>query len=100
MFQRKIWIWRHIVDLVSSQWEELLPEDDEQVTSSRPEVDQAALNELLAMGFPEVRCRKALSKTSNAGAEIALNWLLEHMEDPGRHFIILNTLFFINSIKC
>ena len=34
------------------------------------------------MGFPENRCKKALIKTGNSGADAAMNWLFEHMEDP------------------
>jgi len=34
------------------------------------------------MGFPETRSRKAAIKTNNTGAEAAMNWLLEHMDDP------------------
>jgi len=33
------------------------------------------------MGFPQNRCEKAAYVTKNAGAEVAMNWLLEHMED-------------------
>jgi len=34
------------------------------------------------MGFPEVRAQKALLATHNQGAEIAMEWLIQHMEDP------------------
>lgn len=37
----------------------------------------------MAMGFPEIRCRNAILKTGNNGAEVAMNWLFEHMDDPG-----------------
>ena len=37
----------------------------------------------MQMGFPENRCKRALLNTGNNGAEIAMNWLFEHMEDPG-----------------
>jgi ubiquitin carboxyl-terminal hydrolase 5/13 len=61
--------------------ESLLP-DDNTASNSTPNVDTEALNQLLAMGFPEVRCMKALMKTGNSGADNAMNWLFEHMEDP------------------
>lgn len=35
------------------------------------------------MGFPEIRCKKALIATGNNGTEIAMNWLIEHIDDPG-----------------
>ncbi|KAJ3148786.1 hypothetical protein HDU86_007341 [Geranomyces michiganensis] len=58
-----------------------LPEDSDSGTSA-PNIDQGALNQLLGMGFPEVRCTKALLATGNNGAEVAMSWLFEHMEDP------------------
>ena len=48
-----------------------------------PDVDAAAVAQLEAMGFPTIRCQKALLATGNNGAEIAMGWLFEHMEDPG-----------------
>lgn len=63
--------------------EELLPETSAAAVSE-PSFDQAALDQLLAMGFPENRCKRALMKTGQAGAEVAMNWLFEHMEDAGK----------------
>lgn len=37
---------------------------------------------LEAMGFPRVRCEKALHATGNSDPEAASNWLFSHMEDP------------------
>ena len=61
--------------------EELLPESAS--AAAEPTFDQAALDQLLAMGFPENRCKRAMMNTGNSGAEAAMNWLFEHMEDPG-----------------
>lgn len=36
------------------------------------------------MGFPVEACRKAVYHTKNAGIETAMNWVMEHMDDPGR----------------
>ncbi|TEB19535.1 ubiquitin carboxyl-terminal hydrolase 14 [Coprinellus micaceus] len=48
-----------------------------------PEFDEAALGQLQAMGFPLIRCQKALLATGNNGdAEAAMEWLFGHMEDP------------------
>lgn len=54
-----------------------------------PEFDQAALAQLEAMGFPLVRCQKALLATGNSDPEAAMEWLFAHMEDPGSspHFL-------------
>ncbi|KAM0792178.1 hypothetical protein ACM66B_004875 [Microbotryomycetes sp. NB124-2] len=57
-----------------------LPEDQESV-AQEPQFDAEAMNQLLGMGFPEMRCKKALLATGNGGAEVAMNWLFEHMED-------------------
>lgn len=52
-------------------------------SSSKPEnFNQESLNALLGMGFPEIRCKRALLKTNNGSADVAMNWLFEHMEDP------------------
>lgn len=40
------------------------------------------LDQLMSMGFPQVRCEKALQATGNNDAEMAAAWLFEHMEDP------------------
>ena len=61
--------------------EELLPEDA--ATESNKFVpNEAAVSQLEGMGFPRVRCEKALHATGNADAETAMNWLFAHMEDP------------------
>ncbi|KKZ61819.1 ubiquitin thiolesterase [[Emmonsia] crescens] len=62
--------------------EELLPEDS---STSQPTAfvpNQNVLDQILAMGFPEVRCKKALHATGNSDGEAAMNWLISHMEDP------------------
>ena len=61
--------------------EKLLPEEQ----ASEPQVNGAVLNELLLMGFPEIRCKKALIATDNRDAETALNWIFGHMDDPGMY---------------
>ena len=42
------------------------------------------MSQLEAMGFPTIRCQKALSATGNSDADTAMTWLFEHMEDPGK----------------
>jgi ubiquitin carboxyl-terminal hydrolase 5/13 len=54
----------------------------EESSKKAPQVNQEYLNQLMEMGFPEVRSTKALIKTGNQSAGIAMNWLCEHMEDP------------------
>lgn len=44
--------------------------------------------QLSGMGFPENRCKRALIATGHHGAEVAMNWLFEHMEDPGRPYFL------------
>ena len=62
--------------------EQLLPEDA--ATSGAPSFvpNESALASLEGMGFPRVRCAKALHATSNSDAEAAMNWLFAHMDDP------------------
>lgn len=44
------------------------------------------MSQLEAMGFPTIRCQKALLATGNSDADAAMTWLFEHMEDPGKLF--------------
>ncbi len=64
--------------------EELLPEDVGDVGGAGVGFtpNEPALIQLEAMGFPRVRCEKALHATGNTDAETAMAWLFEHMEDP------------------
>jgi ubiquitin carboxyl-terminal hydrolase 5/13 len=63
--------------------EELLPDDEfTGAASSKWVPNEAALSMLEAMGFPRVRCEKALHATGNEDPEAASNWLFAHMEDP------------------
>jgi len=39
------------------------------------------IDQLLEMGFTQLRAEKALVRTSNGGLEAAINWLTEHLED-------------------
>lgn len=48
-----------------------------------PQFNEAAMAQLEGMGFPTVRCQKALLATGNQDAEAAMEWLFAHMEDPG-----------------
>ncbi|ORY84284.1 hypothetical protein BCR37DRAFT_397685 [Protomyces lactucae-debilis] len=56
--------------------EELLPDNAPATKRASPEHVDA----LMAMGFPKVRCEKALL-TTGGGTEEAMEWLFAHMED-------------------
>lgn len=45
-------------------------------------IDEAVVNQLMEMGFHPNACRRAVLLSGNAGAEIAMNWIMLHMEDP------------------
>jgi ubiquitin carboxyl-terminal hydrolase 5/13 len=62
--------------------EELLPEDADVARKPKFVPNEMALEMLMAMGFPKVRCEKALYATGNSDSEAAANWLFAHMEDP------------------
>ncbi|CAG7909108.1 unnamed protein product [Brassica rapa] len=47
-----------------------------------PEVDKNILEELEAMGFPKARATRALHYSGNASLEAAVNWMVEHENDP------------------
>ena len=62
--------------------EELLPEDVAMNDTPAFQPNEGALSQLEAMGFPRVRCEKALHATGNGDADAAMTWLFAHMEDP------------------
>lgn len=65
--------------------EELLPETDESVQIG-PVLDEVVVAQLMEMGFPRTRCEKAIVNTSNTGLDAAMQWLLSHMDDPGKAY--------------
>lgn len=52
-------------------------------SASEPVFNEVAMGQLQAMGFPEIRCKKALLATGNTDPEAAMEWLFAHMDDPG-----------------
>ncbi|MEQ2261392.1 Ubiquitin carboxyl-terminal hydrolase 13 [Xenotaenia resolanae] len=65
----------------------VLPEDtrDNSMSSTdSPEIDEGAVMQLAEMGFPLEACRKAVYYTGNMGPEMAFNWIIAHMEEPGK----------------
>ncbi|KAK7975717.1 cyclophilin E [Apiospora arundinis] len=61
--------------------EEVLP--DEPANAAPAFVaNEAAVEQLMAMGFPKNRAEKALHATGNSDANTAMEWLFGHMEDP------------------
>lgn len=54
------------------------------VSFAAPEIDEAAVMQLAEMGFPLEACRKAVYYTGNMGPEMAFNWIIAHMEEPGK----------------
>jgi ubiquitin carboxyl-terminal hydrolase 5/13 len=61
--------------------EEAMPEEFATSAPTEPTFDPAALSQLTTMGFPEIRCKKALLAVPG-DLEGAMNWLFQHMEDP------------------
>ncbi|TPX36157.1 hypothetical protein SmJEL517_g01651 [Synchytrium microbalum] len=59
--------------------EEVLPDEPEK--AKEPQFDAATMAQLQGMGFPDIRCKRAILATGNGGADAAMNWLFEHMED-------------------
>jgi ubiquitin carboxyl-terminal hydrolase 5/13 len=69
--------------------EELLPEDKQSGGSNEATFNQGDIDQLMAMGFSENRCKRALLNTDHNGSEMAMAWMFEHMEDPGIYINIL-----------
>jgi len=56
--------------------------------SGLPTFNTEAMAQLEGMGFPTVRCQKALLATGNADPTDAMEWLFAHMEDPGMNLSV------------
>lgn len=62
------------------------------------QLDESVVFQLVEMGFPMEACKKAVFNTNNSGLESAMNWVMEHMEDPGEpdyRIIIQSGLWYI-----
>lgn len=62
--------------------EEELPEAEQAPPAPEIQIDDSIVVQLVSMGFNKEGCRKAVYHTKNQGIEPAMNWVLEHMEDP------------------
>ncbi|EAL69328.1 ZZ-type zinc finger-containing protein [Dictyostelium discoideum AX4] len=56
-------------------------------TKSRPparatQPDPIMMKDLIDMGFPENRCRKALIMVNNSSSQSAMDWIFENMDSP------------------
>ena len=47
-------------------------------------LDEGIVAQLMDMGFALEGCKKAVFNTNNSGIEPAMNWVMEHMGDPGK----------------
>lgn len=65
-----------------------------------PEIDEASVMQLAEMGFPLEACRKAVYYTGNMGAEMAFNWIIAHMEEPGKTVVCCPTGAAVISVIC
>ena len=65
--------------------ESLVPEEDEAAAggaSEEPQISEAALGQLMDMGFSMNGCKRALIAVGGSDAEAAMNWIFEHNQDP------------------
>ena len=61
--------------------EELQPEAAPPPSAAAPVADEGIVAQLVSMGFSENGSRRAALATNNASADVAMNWVLEHMGD-------------------
>ena len=61
--------------------EEELPKEEEKEKLFIDPCPQI-IQQLSVMGFSTEACKKAVFNTKNAGVEAAMNWMMEHLEDP------------------
>ena len=64
--------------------ESLVPEEEDTstVAPAQPQISEAALGQLMDMGFGMNGCKRALTAVGGSDAEAAMNWIFEHNMDP------------------
>eukprot|EP01006_Ploeotia_vitrea_P016431 TRINITY_DN47089_c0_g1_i1.p1 TRINITY_DN47089_c0_g1~~TRINITY_DN47089_c0_g1_i1.p1 ORF type:complete len:879 (-),score=519.81 TRINITY_DN47089_c0_g1_i1:96-2732(-) len=65
--------------------EEELPEAEDKAGSAaaaQVTADPTIVAQLMSMGFSENGCKRACIATNNVNADVAMNWVFAHMEDP------------------
>ena len=66
--------------------ESLVPKEQEEVTTemagAQSEISEAALGQLMDMGFGMNGCKRALMAVGGSDTEAAMNWIFEHNQDP------------------
>jgi ubiquitin carboxyl-terminal hydrolase 5/13 len=62
--------------------ETLVPgEDSPPAAAAQPEISEAAVGQLMDMGFSLNGCKRALMAVGGSDAEVAMNWIFEHNMD-------------------
>ena len=79
----------NLKSLGPQEGEDLVPDDGDNnnvagTTSSVPktQIDEAALGQLMDMGFSMNGCKRALLAVGGCNVEAAMNWIFEHNSDP------------------
>eukprot|EP01095_Lingulamoeba_sp_RSL-Kostka_P002907 TRINITY_DN13824_c0_g1_i1.p1 TRINITY_DN13824_c0_g1~~TRINITY_DN13824_c0_g1_i1.p1 ORF type:complete len:348 (+),score=108.76 TRINITY_DN13824_c0_g1_i1:43-1086(+) len=76
----------------NSNMEEENNEENEEISEEEmPTVEENALEQLMSMGFPENRAKKALILCKN-NIDASLNWLIKHQNDPNIDVPIANNV--------
>ncbi|OQS07310.1 ubiquitin carboxyl-terminal hydrolase [Thraustotheca clavata] len=61
--------------------EQCLPEDSDGGAADANQPDARLVSELMAMGFSENGCKRAVLATKNSSVEAAMEWVFAHMDD-------------------
>ncbi|PIM97239.1 Ubiquitinyl hydrolase 1 [Handroanthus impetiginosus] len=72
-------MWELFISLIASYSYDVA--EDDGINANEDIVSQ-----LVSMGFQYLHCQKAAINTSNTGVEEAMNWLLNHMDDPANPY--------------
>ena len=63
--------------------ETLVPEEDSSpAAAAQPEINEAAVGQLMDMGFSLNGCKRALLAVGGSDADAAMSWIFEHNMDP------------------
>ncbi len=81
-----------VLDMASFVRDSLPETDDQELRNEENfEVNEEALQQLISMGFSKRKASKAIQVTGNSGADLAMNWLFENMDEPDGESVTVGT---------
>jgi len=70
--------------------DEIELQDDSVPETPKVSIDETVVAQLMEMGFNPNACKRAVISSGNTGTESAMNWMMQHMDDPDINDAVLD----------